>query len=566
MEIYSGEIRGMIMIKKLYSDVIDWFPSEDGSMEKREELLRLVEQLITGVDELKNPDGVNLKGEKHRENNYYRNLIIESHIPEAGTAMEKVNEQLLELVYDHPYHSKFFFTNILPMASVPGLLGMLTAMLVNGNNLWDVYGPAGAEAEVRVTSMMSKLIGYDAEKSGGYTTWGGQGAVFSGLRIAIAKHDPNAPKHGVSSNLYAFCSEAAHYSLFKSMEATGIGSEHLIKIKTLPDSSMDPCDLERKMNEVIENGGIPIYIVATTGTTDAIGIDDIYLIRSIAVKVTGQAGLPCPHIHADSALGGFFAFFNTYDLEENPHNFNSGVIPMIEKIQAKIKYLNLADSLCFDFQKLGQTPYVSSLFLVKDAKDFKLLDLGEAETPYVGHRGYGDYHTGYTMECTRGASSISMYSSLLSFGIQGYQRLFGQFLEVSLEFRKQLADKIPEVDIANPDNYGISTLFRIYQPDGPRFQDEIEGKCTLQEIKQTNSINEQLFEILGAQRNQMFFGDTKKHLIVSTTDGYEIPLYVSKFFVISPYTKTEHVAEVIEYLKSCIHKVYSQLPALTLSC
>ncbi|MDI5791150.1 hypothetical protein PO124_30355 [Bacillus licheniformis] len=73
------------------------------------------------------------------------------------------------------------------MASIPGILGMLTAFMVNGNNLWDVYGPAGAEAEVKVTAMMSKLAGYDAETSGGYTTWGGQGAVYSGLRIAIAK-------------------------------------------------------------------------------------------------------------------------------------------------------------------------------------------------------------------------------------------------------------------------------------------------------------------------------------------------------------------------------------------
>ena len=65
---------------------------------------------------------------------------------------------------------------------------MLTAMLVNGNNLWDVYGPAGAEAEVRVVSMMSKLVGYDPNVSGGYTSWGGQGTIFSGLRLAIMQH------------------------------------------------------------------------------------------------------------------------------------------------------------------------------------------------------------------------------------------------------------------------------------------------------------------------------------------------------------------------------------------
>lgn len=539
-------------------DVGDWFPSEDGNTQKREEMMKLIEQLITGVDELKNPDGVNLKGNKKRDGNFYGELTKESYIPQVGTAMEEVNTQLLKLLHGHPYHTKYFFTNILPMASMPGMMGMLTAMLVNGNNLWDVYGPAGAEAEVRVTAMMSKLVGYDAEQSGGYTTWGGQGAVFSGLRIAIAKHDPQAPQHGVPGNLYVFCSEAAHYSLFKSVEATGIGSNHLVKVKTLSDSSMDTEDLERKMNQVIASGGIPVYIVATTGTTDAIGIDDVSLIRQVAQKVTEQAGLACPHIHADSALGGFFAVFNDYNLSKNELGFSAGVLEMVAKLQVKMRHLHLADSMCFDFQKLGQTPYVSSLFLVKNANDFGLLELGEDETPYVGHRGYGDYHTGYTLECTRMASSISMYSALLAFGIEGYQRLFGQFLEVSYEFRKQLVAKIPEVDIVNPDNYAISTVFRIYPPKAPRFQDEVKGTCSIDNIEQTNLLNERLFEKLGQQRDQMFFGDTKKHLIVNTLEDQSIPLYVSKFFVISPHTKPELVTEVVDYLKACVTEVYEQ--------
>jgi glutamate/tyrosine decarboxylase-like PLP-dependent enzyme len=539
-------------------DVRDWFPSEDGNAQKREEMMNLIEQLVIGVDELKNPEGVNLKGEKNRDGNFYGDLTKESYIPQVGTAMEEVNTQLLKLLHGHPYHTKYFFTNILPMASMPGMLGMLTAMLVNGNNLWDVYGPAGAEAEVRVTGMMSKLVGYNPEQSGGYTTWGGQGAVFSGLRIAIAKHDPEAPSHGVPRNLYAFCSEAAHYSLFKSMEATGIGSDHLIKVKTLSDSSMDTEDLARKMQQVIANGGIPVYIVATTGTTDAIGIDDVSLVRQVAQSVTEQAGLACPHIHADSALGGFFAFFNDYNLTENELDFSAGVLEMIAKLQTKMRHLHLADSMCFDFQKLGQTPYVSSLFLVKNANDFGLLELGEDETPYVGHRGYGQYHTGYTLECTRTASSISMYSALLSFGIEGYQRLFGQFLEVSHEFRKQLVAKIPEVDIVNPDNYAISTVFRIYPPKAPRFKDEVKGNCSFSDIEKTNMLNEWLFEKLGQQRDQMFFGDTKKHLIVNTLEGNSIPLYVSKFFVISPHTKPELVTEVIDYLKACVTEVYEQ--------
>ncbi|MCQ4086960.1 pyridoxal-dependent decarboxylase [Saccharibacillus sp. JS10] len=533
-----------------------FFPSEDGNSEERQQFMSLIEQLIVGVDELKNPNGVNLLGEKDRSPSFYSDLIADSAIPNESTAQEEVNTHLLKLLHNHPYHSKYFLTNILPMASTPGILGMITAFLVNGNNLWDVYGPAGAEAEVRVISMMSKLVGYDPLQSGGYTTWGGQGAIFTGLRLAIAKFVPDAPRKGVPRNLYAFCSESAHYSLFKSMEATGLGSDNLIRIRTNADSSMDTEDLRQKMEQVIAEGGIPIYVVATTGTTDAMGIDDVQLIRQTAIEVSYAHGLQRPHIHADSALGGFFAFFREYDFDANELNFLPQVLHALQQIQSRMQYLSLADTLCFDFQKLGQTPYSTSLFLVKNALDLKLIDLAEEETPYVGHRGYGDYHTGYTLECSRMASSISIYSALLAFGVKGYQRLLAQFVEVNLAFREELRLEIPEAVIVNDENPAIMTLFRIYPDRRNDFQKELSGQCYLAEIEETNRLNEELFDVLGKQRDIMFFGDTKKHLVVPTMEGNQISLYAAKLFVISPYTQVEHVKEIVSYLKQNIEPLF----------
>lgn len=546
------------MREKRLTNVQQLFPSEDGNQQTRQMVLRLIEQLVTGVDDLKNPDGVNLKGEKNRTGTFYNNLIRNSSIPNGSVPLEEVNTELLKLLHDHPYHTKYFLTNILPMASIPGIMGMIAAFLVNGNNLWDVYGPAGAEAEVRVISMMSKLIGYDALKSGGYTTWGGQGAVFSGLRIAIAKFVPDALQKGVPDNLYAFCSEAAHYSLFKSMEASGIGSDRLIRVRTNADSSMDVDDLVDKMEEVISRGGIPIYIVATTGTTDAMGIDDLEQIYAVSDKLAVHHGLHRPHIHADSALGGFFAFFNDYDFAANPLELKKDVALALLSIQSKMRHLHLADSLCFDFQKLGQTPYVTSLFLVKDAADLRLMDLHPDETPYVGHRGYGQYHTGYTLECSRMASSISIYSALLAFGVQGYQQLLAQFVEVNLAFREALRQEIPQAEIVNNDNPGIITLFRIYPEGSPHFQEEISGKCTLKEIERNNKFNERLFEMLGNHRDRIFFGDTKKHLLVQTKDNSSVALYATKIFVISPYTETKHVHDIVQYLKETVAQVYEK--------
>ncbi|MCC9090280.1 pyridoxal phosphate-dependent decarboxylase family protein [Bacillus pumilus] len=542
--------------------VQNWFPSEDGNAEERKEFIKLMEQIISGVDHLKDPNRAHLKGEKNRGEDFYQKLTETSQIPVNGQQAELVNEELLKLLHNHPYHTKYFFTNILPMASTPGILGMLTAMLVNGNNLWDVYGPAGAEAEVRVVSMMSKLIGYDPNVSGGYTTWGGQGAIFSGLRLAIAKVAPESLRKGVPQNLYAFCSDAAHYSLFKSMEATGLGTDNLIRIKTNKDHSMDMEDLRCQMECVAQNGGIPVYIVATTGTTDAIAIDDVKGVRETAEAIAEKYGLKVPHIHADSALGGFFAFFNEYDVSKNPLQFSDGVLRMLKEIKVKFQHLSLADTMCFDFQKLGQTPYTSSLFLVKNAADLKRLDLEEQETPYVGHRGYGEYHTGYTLECSRMGSSISMLSVLLTFGIEGYQRLLGQFLEVNLAFRAALSQEIPQAEVVNDGNVGMATLFRIYLDGSPRFKEEISGEATSMEIERNNQLNKMLFEKLGEKRDEMFFGDTTKFLLVNAKEGQEFYLSVSKFFVISPYTLPEHIPHIVSYLKDVIASVCGQFESV----
>ncbi|MGO4543434.1 aspartate aminotransferase family protein [Paenibacillus sp. 2TAB23] len=540
------------------SDIRRLFPSDDGNAAQRNQMLELMGQIVNGVDELKDPNSVFLKGEKDRGPLFYKELADVSRIPHNGSPLEEVNKELLSLLHAHPYHTKYFLTNILPMASTPGILGMLAAFMVNGNNLWDVYGPAGAEAEVKVVAMMSDLVGYQTAESGGYTTWGGQGAIFTGLRLAINKASSSAAKSGVPQNLYAFCSEAAHYSLYKSMEATGLGSDHLVKIRTHEDSSMDIDDLKAKMEQVIAKGGIPIYVVATTGTTDAMGIDSLDEVYRMTERLAQEHRINRPHIHADSALGGFFAFFNSYDFANNPLGIEGEALAALKTIQAKMIHLNKADSLCFDFQKLGQTPYSTSLFLVKNASDLKLLDLDPDETPYVGHRGYGQYHTSYTLECSRMGSSISIYSALLAFGIEGYQKLLAQFVEVNVAFRKALKLEIPEAIIVNPLNPGIITLFRLYSDGQNGYPKEYAGACSYEEVDRENKLNEILFEILGRDRSEMFFGDTKKHLYVQTTDAKRIALYASKLFVISPYTQVSDVHSIVQYLKGKIEETYSE--------
>ncbi|EON70353.1 pyridoxal phosphate-dependent decarboxylase family protein [Lysinibacillus sphaericus] len=524
------------------------FQSEDGNIEQRENFLLLLEKIVSSLDKLKNPQKTTLGPMKERSANFYQELMQDNQVPTSGVGLDQVVDDLTQLMQGHPYHTRNFVTNVLPMASIPGVLGQFTNALLNGNNLWDVYGPAAAECEVKVVAMMSKLVGYDFTQSFGYTTWGGQGAVFSGLRLAIAKQFPHAKEEGVPNNLYCFASENAHYSLLKSIEAVGIGSKHLVRVKAGKDHSMDVQDLQARMTEVIENGGIPVYVVATTGATDQFGIDDVQAIKEVTTSLEKKYDLKSIHIHADSALGGFYAFFNDYDFKENPSHFEEDVLQGLLHIHERMQHLAIADSLCFDFQKLGQTPYLTSLFLIKEGKHLQLLDIDDFDTPYVGNRGYGSYHTGYTLECSRMGSSIAIYAALQAFGKEGYQQILANYVRVNLAFRTQLAEKVPMLQVVNEANIGPVTAYRLYPKDF-NWASEQAGSYTQDQIEYINAINASFFEILGEGRDEVFFGDTTRVCTVSASDTkQQIPVAAAKFFSISPYTETEHINDIVLFL------------------
>ncbi|MEB8653193.1 pyridoxal-dependent decarboxylase [Bacillus cereus] len=531
-------------------DILKLFPSVDRNEEKQQLLLESMQKIIKNLDQLKNEERATLGKCEEKSEGYYNGLIHQSHIPLAGITMSEVIEELNQFMNGHPYPNKYYLSNAVPLPSIPSLLGVMTMALLNGNGVWDVYGPGAAE--VKVVSMLSKLIGYNPHNSGGYTTWGGQGCVFSSLRLAISKQFPSAKEHGAPQNVYCFASENAHYSLLKSAEATGIGSNHLIKVKTDPyTNSMDIEDLEAKMIQVIENGGIPLYILATMGSTDTFTIDDIKKIKESAEAIQRTYKLKPIYIHADSAMGGFYSFFNNYSFEENPLSFESNVKNALQYVQDKMQYMSLADSVCFDFHKLGQTPYASSILIVKNHTDLQLMDIEQDDTPYLGNRSYGSYHTGYTLECSRAGSAIPMYINLLAFGIEGYQKLLANYIRVNLLFREKLRKALPQIAITNDFTYGPITTFRFYtNGDGQEnWEKERIGLATKEEIEDTNRLNIELFNYLGKNRDQVFFGDTTRSCVVDVINSYDRnPISTLKFFSISPYTTVECIDEIVEFL------------------
>ncbi|MFG6147673.1 pyridoxal phosphate-dependent decarboxylase family protein [Halobacillus sp. B23F22_1] len=532
------------------------YPSDDGNRAEREALLKQMEWIITAVDQLKDSRQLTLGQFSNTVESFYEEMVKEAIIPESPLPMDKVMDKLTQFADGHRYVNSRYVANAAPLANIPSILGNLVMVLLNGNNLWDVEGSGAAEAEVKITAMLSRLVGYDTEKSGGYTTWGGQGAVFNSLRLAIARRFPASNEEGIPRNVYVFCSELSHYSLHKSVEATGIGTNNLIKVNAKDDHSMDIHDLQEKMENVVLNGGIPLYILASTGTTDTFGIDDVKTIKEAAVELEIRHNLAPVYLHADSAMGGMYSFFNNYDFVKNPLDFSGDARETLQGYQSTFKYLHLADSLVFDFHKLGQTPYTSSLFLVKNKMNFMNVELDHDETPYVGNRSYGSYHTSYTLECSRMGSSIPIYASLVGMGVEGYQKLLANYIDVNVQFRKQLK-RLPNVAITN--EMSPITTFRFY-PGEVQWKEEKEGQLTYDKIQEVNNYNARFADWIGNHREHVYFGSTSKQRLISPCDQAErIPVYAIKFFAISPYTTSEEAAGYVDFLAKHMEEFQQEL-------
>ncbi|MEN2768085.1 pyridoxal phosphate-dependent decarboxylase family protein [Ornithinibacillus xuwenensis] len=528
-------------------DIQQLFPSVDGNALQREELVSYINTILSKVDELKDPSKLTLGEMPDYTEDFYNRIIKQAQIPQNGLSMEKTVEKLLDLVKGHRYVNQNYVANAAPLPNIASIIGNLVMVLVNGNNLWDVEGPAAATAEIEITSMLSKIIGYDSSISTGYTTWGGQGAVFNSLRLAIARHAPESNKTGVPKNLYCFCSELSHYSLYKSVEATGIGIDNMIRVGINDDHSMNLDDLKEKMEDVIASGGVPLYVLATMGTTDTFGIDDLAGIKRITEVLEQKHQLDPIYIHADSAMGGMYTFFNDYDFTENPLKLEEQVCTVLQDYQEKFQSINLADSMVFDFHKLGQTPYITSLFLIKDKEYLRYVDLDASETPYVGNRGYGSYHTSYTLECSRMGSAMAIYASLLAFGMEGYQELLANYIRVNIAFREKLQKQIPNVSVTN--EISPITTFRFY-PEASKWNEELRESVSLEEVVEINQFNDEFAEIIGVERDTIFFGNTKKQRLLKTANSSQrIPIYAHKFFTISPYSTIEEVDRYVGFLK-----------------
>lgn len=470
-------------------------------------------------------------------------------IPDTMSSVEAVTKELVGYlegmtIFGHPRTQQ----NVVPPTTIPSLIGVLLAALYNPNLDWDEFSRLVALAEVEVSAMTSQLVGYDPEQATGVFTFGGTGTTLYGVKIGLEKACPKTMQNGTSEDAVVFVSDTGHYCAANVTGWLGIGMNNLKTIPTNAENEIDLARLEQELRKTLTDDKRIACIIATLGTTDAFGLDNLKSIVQLRDTLIEEFKLDYqPHIHADAVIGWAWSVFNDYDFEKNPLDFRPRTLRALAGACRRIQHLHLADSVGIDFHKTGFAPYISSLVLFKDQTVLNLLKRSPEQMPYLYQ--FGQYRPGmYTLETSRaGTGPLAALANLRLFGVDGLRSIIGHIVQMTQLLREYL-DGHEGITVLNRGNFGTVTLFRAYPVDVDTFeikQHEFEDAEYKDSLIKHNAYNKQIFQYVNSEAMQ------GRGVFISITDcyrhtAYGEPIVALKSYILSPFVNEEDVKTVVQ--------------------
>ena len=222
-------------------------------------------------------------------------------------------------------------------------VGMLAEMLAAGLNAnLGARDQMPLEVERQVLQWVRELFGFPQSASGLFVTGSSMANMISVLVARTAALGTVVREQGLaasSQRLTAYTSAGAHGCIAQAMDLCGLGFDALRVIPMNARYQMDLEALQRAIAADRAQGYTPFFIAGTAGTVDVGAVDDLTAIADIAQK----EGL---WFHVDGAYGA--------------------LAMLSAEIAPRLKGIERADSIAFDFHKWAQVPYDAGFILVRD--------------------------------------------------------------------------------------------------------------------------------------------------------------------------------------------------------
>ncbi|MEN9897075.1 MAG: hypothetical protein RLZZ66_724 [Pseudomonadota bacterium] len=275
--------------------------------------------------------------------------------PLPETLKAQLQQPLSEKTLEQAH--RYFMTHMLPYAvgnTHPRFMGwvhgggtpvgMLAEMLSAGLNA-NLGGrnQAPVEMERQVMRWVRDLFHFPDSASGIFVTGTSMANLIGCLCAKTRVLGESTRQEGVgqSRHLTAYTSTAAHISIAKALDISGIGTNALRKISVNAQYEIDITQLEKVIAEDKAAGKLPFLVIATVGTVDVGAIDAIDPIADLCAK----EGI---WLHIDGAFGA--------------------LAMLSPELAPRLQGIERADSMAFDFHKWGQVPYDAGFILVRDSE------------------------------------------------------------------------------------------------------------------------------------------------------------------------------------------------------
>lgn len=414
-------------------------------------------------------------------------------INQAMGDLDGVLDEVVDLFQGAPnWGSPLTMCNVIPQANTAAIIASMLSQVFSMNILEGEYAQNVHKAELETGGMLANLMGWKPTEAGCIYTWGGGGCWTYGVKYGLTRVLPHSRTSGVRTDAKVICSEQAHFVQKNATDWMGLGSDNIVHVRTnTRTNQMDIVHLEEILKDFTAKK-IPIAtIVCTMGTTDASAFDPIREVRALIDRYPNPEGYGKTVLYADAVVGWSWIYFKDYDFATNPLGFSDRILPVLKQNGQAMKDLSYADAVGIDFHKVGWAPYVSSVFLYKNADEFESLLRWGGDAYLQVRTPYNPMY--YTLEVSRTASgSLAGWATLKYFGMEGMQAILGGILETKYYMFDLLSTQSDKVCV-NADDTGLITLFRVY-PKGvdakTQYQKELTEKSSRDDLIKHNKLQE----------------------------------------------------------------------------
>jgi aromatic-L-amino-acid decarboxylase len=346
-------------------------------------------------------------------------------LPQSPQPAQAVYEEFLTTIL--PYNKNNIHPRFWSWVEGGGTpFGMLADMLASGMNPNLAIGDhAPVYVEKQVLDWSKEIFGFPHTASGVLTS----GASMANITaLVVARNQVFSPdiKHrglrAAPGQLLIYGSSETHNCLLKGAVVIGIGSDNFRKVPVDADYRIRIDLLQAMIREDRAAGHLPFCLVGNAGTVNTGAIDDLAALAEIALNEKLW-------FHVDGAFGA--------------------VPKLLPEFKAKLKGLESADSLSFDFHKWFYMNYEVGVVLIRDTAAHR--DAFSSPANYLtrherGLAGGPEPLSNYGMELSRGFRALKVWMLLKQHGIRKYEQLVRQNLQQAQYLARHIA-QTPQLEL-----------------------------------------------------------------------------------------------------------------------